>query len=62
MVSFQERSKLMRQWKEEHEIPAAVIAKCAAGLLIVLGIAVMGVYSPDPATPSSQVAAGSANR
>jgi hypothetical protein len=55
-VSFQERSKLMRQWNA-HDVPsAAVITKCAAGLVIVLGIALMGVYSPDPSA-SSQIAA-----
>ena len=59
MVSFQERSKLMRQWKEEDVPAAAVIAKCAAGLLIILGIALLGVYSPDPSTASNPVAAAS---
>ena len=59
MLNCQERSKLMRQWKEEDVPAATVVAKCAAGLLIIFGIALIAVYSPAPTVASNQVAASS---
>ena len=62
MLSMQERSKLISQWKDDDVPAAAVIVKCVAGLLVILGIAVLGVYSKDSASSASQVAAASSAR
>jgi hypothetical protein len=62
MLSLQERSTLIRQWKEQDLPATTVVAKCAAGLLIVFAIALLGAYSPDPSSPSSRVVAVSSAR
>ena len=42
MVSERERTRLMESFKQEPVTGLAVIIKCAAGLLVVAGLAVIG--------------------
>ncbi len=61
MVSSNEKRRLVEAYREPIDARAA-IAKCAAGLLIVAGIALIGVSSgegePSATVSSRQVASG----
>jgi hypothetical protein len=46
MQSYAERERLMKQFHDEPVMPGLVLAKCAAGLLIILGIAGIGQSTP----------------
>jgi hypothetical protein len=43
MVSAQERTRLIEAYKDKGVSVAAVILKCAMGLLLIGGLAVIGV-------------------
>jgi hypothetical protein len=42
-----DRQRLMRRFGQDPVHQAAVIAKCVAGLLILLGILLIGAYAPE---------------
>src|SRR3954471_23628249 len=48
MINYRERQRLMEKYYDEPGLGLAVIFKCAAGLLVVFGIAVIGIAF-DPA-------------
>ena len=50
MVSQRERTRLMEAFKHEPVAGAAIIIKCAAGLLVVAGLAVIGASADNPET------------
>jgi len=50
MVSQRERTRLMEAFKQEPATGAAIIIKCAAGLLVVAGLAVIGAGGDDAQT------------
>jgi hypothetical protein len=50
MVSQRERTRLMRAFRHEPATGAAVIIKCAAGLLVVAGLAAIGAGIENPET------------
>ncbi len=53
MVSQNERRKLLKEFDHEPAAPYVLLAKCAAGLAIVAGIALIGVYAPTEVEPES---------
>lgn len=42
-----DRQRLMRRYGQDPTNPATLVAKCAAGILILIGIAVIGLQSAD---------------
>lgn len=51
MVSSQERQKLIRQYRHEPVCVLGLMLKCIAGLLIIAGVALIGVQTnPDAQT------------
>jgi hypothetical protein len=57
MVSPRERDKLLQDFRHEPASAAALLLKCAAGLLLVVGVALIGVSTDrnqDVTTPNVQ--------
>lgn len=58
MVSHEERQKLLRDYQDEPVRRIGVLVKCAAGLLIVTGIAVVGLTTaPQADVPAGAISA-----
>jgi hypothetical protein len=60
MVSHNERQRLMRDYRGEPAYAVGVLLKCAACLLILVGIAVIGAQVGLPSQPPMEAAAGGA--
>ena len=60
MVSHNERQRLMREYRGEPAYALGVLLKCAACLLILVGIAVIGSQVGLPSQPTMDAVAGGA--
>ena len=59
MIGHHEKTRLLRSYAEDPARPLAVLLKCAACLLIVALVAVIGATSaPDGAPPAVQARTG----
>jgi hypothetical protein len=58
MLTARERDETIRQWRDEAITPNAVLAKCAAGLALLAGIALAGTLSDEP--PESRLQSANA--
>jgi len=47
MQNSVDRQRLLRRYGQEPSNPITVLAKCAAGLLILLGILLIGLSAPN---------------
>jgi len=58
MLDTKHRKELLKDYGDEPAMPYVVLAKCAAGLAIVGGIALVGLYgSPESIPPVAGPAA-----
>jgi hypothetical protein len=62
MLNRTERRKLLKDFADEPAMPYVVLAKCAAGLAIVVGITLVGIYAPPEASPVAMEKASVAAR
>lgn len=51
MLDAKHRRELLKDYRDEPAMPYVVLAKCAAGLAIVAGIALIGVYASPESVP-----------
>jgi hypothetical protein len=56
MLTARERVETIRQWQDTPITPSVVLAKCAAGLALVAGIALSGSLYEAPPAPHAQAA------
>ena len=48
MLDAKYRRELLKDYRDEPAMPYVVLAKCVAGLAIVAGIALVGLYGAPP--------------
>jgi len=51
MLDAKYRRELLKDYRDEPTMPYVVLAKCVAGLAIVAGIALIGLFGPPESMP-----------